>query len=589
MLSCGAPPLKPEAFDAPKMSRRSFPGGQTSASKVKALLTYLEAEKGAEAGDAFLRTLHMMRADLEDETRALPLTVLHAALVAFAKVLSREAIGDTWRTLTAPDNLGVWMRVLRGTSCPEHAFPRIDGTDSEYGRTARWETLEASTGYWRGRVHIAHHPSIEEDGLLALARVAELASVPALFGYGKAAVVAHGVVASQASDLAQEYEVRWKVPNAPRASVLGGLLGLAVTSVPVFLHPSTGTVSAMATAACAGALLGVAWARDRLRRAETRAQIARVDALERGLSLKESVGREAAGSLEGTTIAGQFKIGSRMGSGASGVIYEAQRMSDGLPVAIKLLRAAAAHDAVASDRLRREAEALGLAWHPNIVELIDHGYLADGTAYMVMELLTGESLAQRIKNKVRLAPAELFTIALEVADALGAVHAAGVVHRDLKPSNIFLAIDRANSATPEKVKLLDFGIARVEWEEMRITNHGAPLGTPGYMSPEQESGGEVDARSDVFAFGAVLYECLVGEPPPTNPSDLWQKGSLPPPPGIRADSGIQVTVVPPGWRALIARAVAPNPRDRFQDARSVAQALRGLRQESLLPREASST
>src|SRR5690349_17967628 len=119
------------------------------------------------------------------------------------------------------------MRVLRGTSAPEHAFPRIDGTDSEYGRTARWETLEARTGYWRGRVHIAHHPSIEEDGLLALARAAELASVPALFGFGKASVDAHGVVASQASDLAQEYEVRWRVPHAPRAAVFGVIAGLA--------------------------------------------------------------------------------------------------------------------------------------------------------------------------------------------------------------------------------------------------------------------------------------------------------------------------------------------------------------------------
>jgi serine/threonine protein kinase len=152
----------------------------------------------------------------------------------------------------------------------------------------------------------------------------------------------------------------------------------------------------------------------------------------------------------------------------------------------------------------------------------------------------------------------------------------------LKPSNIFLAIDRADPAVPEKVKLLDFGIARVEWEEMRITNHGSPLGTAGYMSPEQESGAEVDARSDIFAFGAVLYECLVGEPPPADPGDLWKKGSVAPPGGSKV-SGVQETVVPPGWRALIARAVAPSPADRFPDARSFAQALRALRVESLHP------
>ena len=103
------------------------------------------------------------------------------------------------------------------------------------------------------------------------------------------------------------------------------------------------------------------------------------------------------GALEGSVAAGQYRIVRRMGSGATGVIYEAVRISDGMPVAIKLLRAAAAHEAVASDRLRREAEALGLSWHPNVVEVIDHGHLADGTAYLVMELLHGESLATRLR------------------------------------------------------------------------------------------------------------------------------------------------------------------------------------------------
>ena len=130
-----------------------------------------------------------------------------------------------------------------------------------------------------------------------------------------------------------------------------------------------------------------------------------------------------------------------MGSGATGVIYEAVRISDGLPVAIKLLRAAAAHEAVASDRLRREAEALGLAWHPNVVEVIDQGHLPDGTAYLVMELLHGESLAARVQALGHIGPRDLLPIAMQVCDALAAIHAAGIVHRDLKPSNIFLARD----------------------------------------------------------------------------------------------------------------------------------------------------
>jgi serine/threonine-protein kinase len=267
-----------------------------------------------------------------------------------------------------------------------------------------------------------------------------------------------------------------------------------------------------------------------------------------------------------------------MGSGASGVIYDAVRISDGFPVAIKLLRAAAAHDAVASDRLRREAEALGLSWHPNVVEVIDHGHLADGTSYMVMERLYGETLSTRLKGRMRLTTQELMPIAMQVCDALIAVHAAGVVHRDLKPSNIYLAIDREDPAAVERVKLLDFGIARVEWEETRITNMGAPLGTPGYMSPEQETGGEVDTRSDIFALGAVLYECLVGEPPPPTPSGLWKSGAT----GKSvADSGVHKAgkLIPPAWKEVIAHAMAPSPGDRFQDARSFAAALRGLRDE----------
>jgi serine/threonine-protein kinase len=305
----------------------------------------------------------------------------------------------------------------------------------------------------------------------------------------------------------------------------------------------------------------------------------RVHALERSLSLKEAHEGGVGSNLEGSVAAGQYRILRRMGAGATGVIYEAVRIADGLQVAIKLLRVAAAHDAVASDRLRREAEALGLAWHPNVVEVIDHGHLPDGTAYLVMELLPGESLATRLRNRGRLTPRELLPIALQMCDALAAVHAAGVVHRDVKPSNILLAVDREDPAGPERVKLLDFGIARVEWEETRITNTGGPLGTPGYMSPEQETGeAEIDGRSDLFALGAVLFECLVGEPPPPRtPSGLvrMHDGSS------RLDSGTQkaAAFVPPKWRAVIDKAMAAKPSDRYQDARAFAQDLRSVRED----------
>jgi len=577
--------------------RRTFPTGQASTALLKALLRSLTADKGAVAADQWLRGIRMVRDDLEDETRMVPLATLHRALVGFAEMTSREAIPRAWKHLIAPDNLGVWVRVLRGTSAPAEAFARLDAADSEYARTTRWETLATRRGWWRGRVSIAHDPALEDDGLLGLARLAELTAVPALFGHPGAVArpyVAPGDAASARAPslgtFVQEYEVEWSVPDPARSGAIGAVLGLAAGSAPLVAH--LGSVPAGAATALVGAgVVGLAAAmraRDRLRRAETHAQALRVHALERSLVLKETHDREVGGRLEGQVAAGQYRIVRRMGSGATGVIYEAVRMSDGVPVALKLLRAAAAHEAVASDRLRREAEALGLSWHPNVVEVIDHGHLPDGTAYLVMELLHGESLAGRLRTKGRLTPRDLLPVAMQACDALAAVHAAGVVHRDLKPSNIYLAVDRDDPAGPERVKLLDFGIARVEWEETRITNTGGPLGTPGYMSPEQELGtGEIDGRSDLYALGAVLYECLVGEPPPPRSSSglvravEGQEEGAEARAAVRFDSGTQkaTSLVPPAWRAIIEKAMALKPADRYQDARSFAQALRAVREE----------
>jgi hypothetical protein len=565
------------------VNRSSVPSGQSSSGMLKAMLRAYEREKGAAAADAWLRAIRMVREDLSDETRMVPLTTLVGALRAFAEAHSREAVPALWSDLIALDNLGIWMRVLRGTTTPTEAFARLDSGESEYGRTTRWETFEARPGFWRGRVNIAHDPMLEVDGLLRLARIAELRAVPPLFGYSGVSV--EELPAAKATGFVQEFAVSWAIPNRRRAIALGGGAGAVVGAVPLAAHfVSTGFgLVGLAAATAVGAAVGVSQAREVARRAESRAQSMRVHALERSLVLKETRERSGAGQLEGSVVAGQYRIMQRMGSGASGVIYEATRMSDGLPVALKLLRAAAAHDAVASDRLRREAEALGLAWHPNVVEVIDHGYLPDGTAFLVMELLRGESLSQRLKTKSRLTTAELLPIAMQVCDALAAVHAAGVVHRDLKPSNIFLAVDRDDLAGPMRVKLLDFGIARVEWEETRITNTGGPLGTPGYMSPEQELGLEVDGRSDIFALGAVLFESLVGEPPPPlTPSGLVRAAPSANSDG-RLDSGTHRAAqkyIPRGWLAIIDKAMSTKPEDRFADARSVAHELRGVRDEA---------
>ncbi len=599
-LFSGAPGAYAESNEV--KVRQTFPTGQTSASKIKALLACLDAKSGAQAGDAWLGKLRLGRVDLEDETRLLPLAALHGALHAFVEALP-GSLAEVGPYVIAPDNLGTWARLLRGTRSPEDAFGRIDASDVEQGRTTRWETSEARVGYWRGKVRIGHDPALETDGLLSDVRVLELAAIPMLFGFA-----AGRVTRLASTEDSQEFEVEWAIPNASRGVVRGAFAGVVIGAASLVASNSMlGAAAALAAPIALGGI-GFAWTRDQARRIAASAQAIRVHALERSLAIRETENRSGAGDLEGSVVAGQYRIGPRMGSGASGVIYKATRLTDGLPVAIKLLRAATAHDAVASDRLRREAEALGLSWHPNVVEVIDHGHLLDGTSYLVMELLEGEPLATRLRRRGRLTPEELLPIAIHLCEAVVAIHAAGVVHRDLKPANIYITHDETGR---ERAKILDFGIARVEWEEMRITNMGSPLGTPGYMSPEQERGAEVDARSDVYAIGAVIYECLVGEPPPPSASAMWTPPSsrgpvsvglrLAPDPDdtermLRADSGIQPASrrmpsaapaalgmpvdVPKAWRAVVERAIAKKPEDRYQDARSLLGALRTLRADT---------
>jgi len=551
------------------VEKRGFPRGKTTASRLKVLFACYGARKGRAAAGEWLALSHVRPEELEDETRLLPLTALARSLDAFVEAFGSEAIDEAATGFLARENLGLWARVLRGHTTPEAAFPRLDGTESEYGRTTVWETLEVAPGRWRGRARLAHDPRLELNGNLASLRAAELSIVPCLFGYSR------GRVTRTAGEGADEYVVEWALPvSGPRALALGACGGVAVGGVSA--GAAFGALAGAATALGAGivgALAGHLVARERGRKIAARAQSIRLAALERSLELRELREGSAAGDLVGTIVAGQYRLVKSMGSGATGVIYEALRMADDRPVAVKLLRAAAAHDTVASDRLRREAEALGLAWHPNVVESLDHGHLPDGSAYLVMELLRGQSLADRLRERGRLSPEELRPLAVVLADALAAIHAAGVIHRDLKPDNIFLV---KGDDGEEVVKILDFGIARVEWEEMRITNLGTPMGTPGYMAPEQEAGQEVDARADLYALGATLHECLVGELPahPGAPSsaDEPRERAL----SGHAGSGVHRSALPADWRSVLDACLARSPDDRYSDARGLARALRGL-------------
>ena len=202
---------------------------------------------------------------------------------------------------------------------------------------------------------------------------------------------------------------------------------------------------------------------------------------------------------------GRYRIQRILGEGGMGVVYGALDESLGRPVAIKMIRQANA-DKRTRERLRREARAAASVSHPNICQLYEVSE-EDGELFIVMELLEGESLATRI-GRQPLSLSEATEATLSILAALEALHRRGIVHRDLKPSNVFL--------TPVGLKLLDFGLARPmdsasAQTEARLTLPGTIVGTPHYLAPEQLLDQRVDARSDLFAAGAVIFEMLSGE------------------------------------------------------------------------------
>lgn len=559
------------------MQRRAGSGGQTTASRIKSLYSYVQSEHGPAEADAFLLRTKLDRDYLSDETRLMPVELWHAALVSFASRWGRETILKTAEHIVDADNLGVWTHVLRGAEDPAQAFKRLDQFGGDQVWTERWRTLHTAPGLWRGGIRIREDAPHERDGLCTLARQAELSAVPRLFGLPLGQVAR--ATDPDARDLSV-FEVRFQV-SSTRWVVLGGLAGGLAGLGAMALTPGgiDGVIELVAGfgAGVAGPLI---YAQERRRKAQTRSQLVRIHTLERAATLRERRERGSAGFQEGLVLAGQYRLTEKVGSGANGTIWEAERLADGELVAVKMLRAAVAHDAYAADRLRREAAALGLAWHPNVVEVYEDGHLPDGTSYLVMERLHGESLAERLRRVGALTPEELIPIALQLCDALGAVHAAGIVHRDVKPSNIFLAQDADGQGM--RVKVLDFGIARVEWAETRLTNQNAPLGTPGYMSPEQEQGQEIDHRSDLFGMGSVLYESLTGSAPPFRASELWEQSNDP---TAQAESGVQRALqsIPSDFRAVIERAMAPLPRDRYADARALREALLELGRKASSP------
>jgi serine/threonine-protein kinase len=213
---------------------------------------------------------------------------------------------------------------------------------------------------------------------------------------------------------------------------------------------------------------------------------------------------------------GNYTITASLGSGTMGVVFRAEHARIARTAAIKVLTPELAQNASAVQRFFTEARATSLIRHPGIVEVFDCDVDAAGRAYIVMELLDGETLADRLRRTGSIPWAVACEIARQVADALAAAHDIGIIHRDLKPENVFLVRDPADPERVAAVKVVDFGIAKLLTADAsaRLTIRGMVLGTPEYMAPEQCGGeDEIDARADVYALGCMLFEMLAGEPP----------------------------------------------------------------------------
>jgi serine/threonine protein kinase len=269
-------------------------------------------------------------------------------------------------------------------------------------------------------------------------------------------------------------------------------------------------------------------------------------------------------------LLGKYRIVRRLGAGGMGSVYEATHVDIGRGVAIKVLSEDLVSDARARARFLREAATASRLEHPHVVDADDYGTEA-GVPFIVMELLRGEDLRRQLDRQSRGLPIEdAADIMLAVCAGVSAAHRAGVVHRDLKPGNIFLARTALGDTVP---KVLDFGISKGKGSlvDASLTEPGTVLGTRYYISPEQVGGREADPRSDQYALGVVLYECLTGHRPYEGDSlfavmTQIRKGNFPPPSRLRPE-------LPGDLEAVVLRSMAPDPAARFPSVHAFGSAL----------------
>src|SRR6266540_5086205 len=267
--------------------------------------------------------------------------------------------------------------------------------------------------------------------------------------------------------------------------------------------------------------------------------------------------------LIGLILAGKYRIDERLSEGGMGAVYRATHVLMGKTVAVKVLRPALAADEKIVARFSREARAASKISHPHALSVTDFGEAGNGVVFLVMEYLSGRTLKEIIRQEGPMQLPRAVEIVRQVGGALDAAHEQGVVHRDLKSDNIMLL----SSSGTDYAKVLDFGIAKIKEREGEynpgLTAPDLVIGTPQYMSPEQCSQSpDIDARSDIYSFGVILYEMLVGHVPFTgdSPTAIMLKHLQEPAPSVldeRKD-------LPSGVDRVVARAMEKRPEDRYQ-------------------------
>jgi serine/threonine protein kinase len=274
------------------------------------------------------------------------------------------------------------------------------------------------------------------------------------------------------------------------------------------------------------------------------------------------------------TMIGNFRLLRTLGEGGMGVVYEAEHVAMGRRAAVKVLRPELLKDQQAIRRFFNEARATNEIRHPGIVQIYDCGTSADGSPWLIMELLEGETLSRRIARMERLTSDDVINLGGQAASVLEAAHGAGIIHRDLKPDNLFVVPDLENP-TGERVKVLDFGIAKLSKfvpGGSMPTQTGTMMGTPLYMSPEQCRGTkQIDARSDIYSLGLMLYQMTAGELPFMSDGigELFDMQMNRPPPRLEQ----KVPTVNPGLAAAIHKTLEKNPADRYQTMAELHRAL----------------